>query len=130
MYGFLTIEANVAFDAKGFLAIQGAISGDTARYCRTLATASELLSFTFKGWSACPETGMSTMIGKMIVGLAAVAIVTVATTMSASAQQKKITAAIPKQLCETLTVDTRNWGRQTVQLCGPPGGPRGKATIK
>jgi len=70
------------------------------------------------------------MIGKMIVGLAAVAIVTGATTMSASAQQKKITASIPKQLCETLTVDTQNWGRQTVQVCGPSGGPRGQATIK
>jgi hypothetical protein len=70
------------------------------------------------------------MIGKMIVGLAAVAIVSVATTMSASAQQKKITVAIPKQVCEMLTVDTQNWGRQTVQLCGPPGGPRGQATIK
>jgi hypothetical protein len=70
------------------------------------------------------------MIGKMIVGLAAVAIVAVATTMSASAQQKKITVAIPKQVCEMLNVDTQNWGRQTVQLCGPPGGPRGQATIK
>jgi hypothetical protein len=70
------------------------------------------------------------MIGKMIVGLAAVAIVSVATTMSASAQQKKITVAIPKQVCEMLNVDTQNWGRQTVQLCGPPGGPRGQATIK
>jgi hypothetical protein len=70
------------------------------------------------------------MIGKTIVGLAAVAIVSVATTMSASAQQKKITVAIPKQVCEMLNVDTQNWGRQTVQLCGPPGGPRGQATIK
>jgi hypothetical protein len=70
------------------------------------------------------------MIGKMIVGLAAVAIVSAATTMSASAQQKKITVAIPKQVCEMLTVDTQNWGRQTVQLCGPPGGARGQATIK
>jgi hypothetical protein len=71
------------------------------------------------------------MIGKMAVGLAAVAIVSIATTMSASAQQKKITVAIPKQVCEMLNVDTQNWGRQTVQLCGPPpGGPRGQATIK
>ena len=70
------------------------------------------------------------MIGKIIVGLAAVAIVSVATTMSASAQQKKITVAIPKQVCEMLNVDTQNWGRQTVQLCGPPGGARGQATIK
>ncbi len=67
------------------------------------------------------------MIGKMIVGLAAVAIVTGATTMSASAQQKKITASIPKQLCETLTVDTQNWGRQTVQVCGPLGGKNSAA---
>jgi hypothetical protein len=70
------------------------------------------------------------MIGKMIIGLAAVAIVSVATTMSASAEQKKITAAIPKQVCEMVTVDTQNWGHQTVQLCGPPGGPRGQATLK
>jgi hypothetical protein len=108
-----------------------------ARYCRTRATASELLSFTFTGWGACPDTGTSTMIGKIIVGLAAVAIVSVGTTMtasaqqmSASAQQKKITVAIPRQVCEMLNVDTQNWGRQTVQLCGPPGGPRGQATIK
>ena len=70
------------------------------------------------------------MIGKMIVGLAAVAIASVATMISASAQQKKMTVAIPKQVCEMLTVDTQNWGRQTVQLCGPLGGPRGQATIK
>jgi uncharacterized protein YcfJ len=75
------------------------------------------------------------MIGKMIVGLAAVAIVSAATTMSASAQQKpaqqkKVTVTIPKQLCEMVTLDTQNWGQQTVQVCGPPGGPRGQATIK
>lgn len=71
------------------------------------------------------------MIGKMMIGLAAVAIVSVATTMSASAEQKKkLTVAIPKQVCETLTVDTQNWGQQTVQLCGPPGGARGQATLK
>jgi len=70
------------------------------------------------------------MKGKMIIGLVAVAAVSVATTMSVSAQQKRITAAIPKQVCETLSVDTQNWGKQTVQLCGPPGGPRGQATIK
>jgi hypothetical protein len=70
------------------------------------------------------------MIGKVIVGLSAVAIVSVATTMSASAQQKRMTVAIPKQVCEMLTVDTQNWGQQTVQLCGPPGGPRGQATSK
>ena len=111
--------------------IEVAISEGTARYCRTLATVSVLLSFTSKGWGACPDTlEQSTMIGKTIVGLAAVAIISVATTMSASAQQKKITVAIPKQVCEMLNVDTQNWGRQTVQLCGPPGGPRGQATIK
>ncbi len=108
----------------------GSMALSTARYCRTRATASELLSFVFKGWGACPDNGMSTMIGKMMIGLAAIAIVSVATTMSVSAQQKKITAAIPKQACEMLTVDTQNWGRQTVQLCGPLGGPRGQATIK
>jgi len=75
------------------------------------------------------------MLGKMIIGLTAVAIVTVAPTVSASAkqtptQQKKITANIPKQVCETLTVDTENWGEQTVRVCGPPSGPRGQAMIK
>ena len=75
------------------------------------------------------------MLGKMIIGLIAVAIVTVAPTVDASAkqkptQQKKITANIPKQVCETLTVETQNWGQQTVQVCGPPGGPRGQAMIK
>jgi hypothetical protein len=75
------------------------------------------------------------MLGKMIIGLIAVAIVTVAPTVSASAkqkptQQKEITVSIPKQVCERLTVDTENWGEQTVRLCGPPGGPRGQAMIK
>jgi uncharacterized protein YcfJ len=80
---------------------------------------------------------MGTMKGKMMIGSAAVAIVSVATTISASAQtvsasaqQKRITAAIPKQVCETVSISTQNWGQQTVQLCGPPGGPRGQATIK
>jgi hypothetical protein len=74
---------------------------------------------------------MSTMIGKVMIGLVALAIVSVATTMSASAEQKKkITVSIPKQLCETVTVETQNWGQRTVQLCGPPGGPRGQATLK
>ena len=86
--------------------------------------------FTWKGWGAYPETGMSTMLGKMMIGLAAVAIVAAATTMSASAQQKKITATIPKQVCEIVTVGTQKWGRQTVQVCGPTGGPRGEATIR
>ena len=74
---------------------------------------------------------MSTMIGKVMIGFAAVALVSLATTMGASAEQKKkITVTIPKQVCETLTVDTQNWGQQTVQLCGPPGGPRGQATLR
>jgi hypothetical protein len=81
-----------------------------------------------------PKTGMSTMLGKMMVGLAAVAIVSAGTTMIASAQQKpgqqkKITVTIPKEVCETVTVDTQNWGQQSVQMCGPPGA-RGQATIK
>ena len=85
----------------------------------------------FEMAGARPDTGMSTMIGKMMIGVAAVAIVSVAATMSAYAQQRKrITVAIPKQVCETLTVDTQNWGQQTVQLCGPPGGARGQATLK
>ena len=75
------------------------------------------------------------MLGKMIIGLIAVATVAVAPTVSASGkekttQQKKITVNIPKQVCETLNVDTKNWGEQTVQVCGPPGGPRGQATSK
>jgi len=70
------------------------------------------------------------MISKMIAGLAAVAIVSVATTMGAAAEQKKdITVAIPKQVCEMVTVGTQNWGQQTVRLCGAPG-PRGQATLK
>ena len=82
-----------------------------------------------------PQNGTSAMLGKMIIGLIAVAIVAVAPTVSASAkektiQEKKITVNIPKQVCETLTVDTKNWGEQTVQVCGPPGGPRGQATSK
>jgi len=75
------------------------------------------------------------MLVKIMTGLAAVAIVSAATTMSASAQQKpaqqkKVTVTIPKQLCEMVTLDTQNWGQQTVQVCGPAGGPRGQATIK
>jgi hypothetical protein len=86
-----------------------------------------------KGWGACPETGMSTMLGKIIIGLTAVTVVMVVPTMSASAQQtpaqqKKVTVNIPKQVCEIVTVGTQNWGQQTVQVCGPPGGPRGQAT--
>jgi hypothetical protein len=72
---------------------------------------------------------MSTMTGKMMIGLAAVTIVTIATTMSASAQRKSVSARIPNQVCETLHVDTQNWGKQTVQVCGPPGA-RGQAISK
>jgi len=72
--------------------------------------------------------GKSTMLGKVMTGLAAVAIVSVATTMSASAQQKKVTVTIPKEVCEIVTVGTQNWGQQTMEVCGPPGGPRGQAT--
>ncbi len=98
-----------------------------ACYRRMRATALGLLSFILKSWGACPDTGMSTMLGKMMIGLAAVAIVSTATTMNASAQQKKIRVTIPKQVCEMVTVNTQNWGQQTVQVCGPPGGARGQA---
>jgi hypothetical protein len=75
------------------------------------------------------------MLGKIMIPLTAIAVVTFVPTIGASAQQKPIqqktvTANIPKQVCEMLTVDTQNWGQQTVQLCGPPGGPRGQATSK
>ncbi len=75
------------------------------------------------------------MLGKIIIALFAAAVVTVVPTMSSSAQQKstqqkKVTVNIPKQVCEMLTVETQNWGKQTVQVCGPPGGPRGRAMIK
>jgi hypothetical protein len=75
------------------------------------------------------------MLGKIIIGLTAVGVVMAVPTMGASAQQKStqqktVTANIPKQVCEMLTVETENWGRQTVQVCGPPGGPRGQATSK
>ncbi len=69
------------------------------------------------------------MIGKMMIGLAAVATVSVATTLAASAQRKNVTVTIPKQVCETLIVDTENWGKQTVRVCGPPGA-RGQAIVK
>ena len=74
------------------------------------------------------------MLGKIIIGLTAVGVVMVVPTMSASAQQtpaqKKVTVNIPKQVCEIVTVGTQNWGQQTVQVCGPPGEPRGQATNK
>jgi hypothetical protein len=95
------------------------------------ATQSEFLSFMSKGWGAYPETGISTVIDKMITGFAAAAmIVAVATPMSALAQQKKLRVAIPKQTCEMVTADTQNWGKQKVQVCGPTGGARGQATSK
>jgi NADPH:quinone reductase-like Zn-dependent oxidoreductase len=72
-------------------------------------------------------TGMSTMIGKMMVGLAAAAIVASVTPMSASAQESKLKVAIPKRVCEMVTADTQNWGKQKVQICGPAGA-RGQAT--
>jgi hypothetical protein len=93
------------------------------------ATAWSLLSFIFKSWGAKPNAGMTTMIGKWMTGLTAVAIVSVATTMSASAQHKGVTATIPKQVCETLNVDTQNWGKQTVRVCGPPGA-RAQAIVR
>ena len=80
---------------------------------------------SFKSWGACPNTGMSTMTSKVMIGLASAAIFSVATTMSASAQ--RITAQIPKRTCEMVTVDTQNWGKQTIQVCGRLGGPRGQA---
>jgi uncharacterized protein YcfJ len=75
------------------------------------------------------------LIGKIIIGLTAVAVVMIVPTMSASAQQtpaqqKKVTVNIPKQVCEIVTVGTQNWGQQTVQVCGPPGGPRGQAIAR
>jgi uncharacterized protein YcfJ len=75
------------------------------------------------------------MLGKIMIALTALAVVTVVPAMSASAQQKstqqkKVTVNIPKQVCEMLTVETQHWGQQTVQVCGPPGGPRGQARIK
>jgi hypothetical protein len=70
------------------------------------------------------------MVVKMMIGLAAVAVVAAATTMSASAQQKKITATIPKQACEMVTADTQNWGKKKVRVCGPIGEARGQATSK
>src|SRR5262249_15259209 len=111
--------------AKRFLVKSGRdLPRTPARYCRTRATVSEIWRSTSKGWGACPETGTSTMLGKIMIALTAVAVVTVVPMMSASAQQKstqqkKITVNIPKQVCEMLTVETQNWGPQTVQVCGP-----------
>ena len=69
------------------------------------------------------------MTSKVMIGVAAVTILSAATTLSASAQQKnKVTATIAKQACEMVTVDTQHWGKQTVQVCGPLGGARGQAT--
>jgi hypothetical protein len=55
---------------------------------------------------------------KMMIGLVAVAIGSVATTISASAQQKQITATIPKQVCEMVTADAQNWRKKKIHLCG------------
>jgi hypothetical protein len=71
---------------------------------------------------------MSTMIGKMMIGLAAAAVVASATPMSASAQDRGLKVAIPKRVCEMVTADTQNWGKQKVQICGPAGA-RGQATM-
>ncbi len=70
------------------------------------------------------------MISKMMTGLAVLAIAAAATPMSASAQQKRLKVAIPKQTCEMVTADTQNWGKQKVQVCGPTGGARGQASSK
>jgi hypothetical protein len=70
---------------------------------------------------------MSTMIGKMMIGLAAATVVAFAVPMSASAQESKLKVAIPKRVCEMVTADTQNWGKQKVQICGPAGA-RGQAT--
>jgi hypothetical protein len=72
---------------------------------------------------------MSTMVSKMMIGLAMLAIASAATTMSAFAEQRKLRVTMPKEVCETLTVSTQNWGQQTVRVCGPPGGARGQATM-
>jgi hypothetical protein len=108
-------------------------SNDTARYCRTWATVSGPWRSHFERLGCGPEIGKSAMLGKIIIGLTAVAVIMVVPAMSASAQQthaqqKKVTVNIPKQVCEIVTVGTENWGQQTVQVCGPPGGPRGQAT--
>jgi hypothetical protein len=70
------------------------------------------------------------MIGKLLIGLTAIATVSLSTPMSTSAAEHKgVTVTIPKQVCETLHVETQNWGKQTVQVCGPPG-PRAHASGK
>jgi hypothetical protein len=69
---------------------------------------------------------MSTMIGKMMIGLAAATVVAFVAPMSASAQESKLKVAIPKRVCEMVTADTQNWGKQKVQICGPAGA-RGQA---
>jgi hypothetical protein len=119
---------------KGPLGIQGEIFQQHRALLPHVGNCIGTVAFHIsKGWGACPENGMNTMLGKIIIGLTAVAAVMVIPTMSASAQQtpaqqKKVTVNIPKQVCEIVTVGTQNWGQQTVQVCGPPGGPRGQAT--
>ena len=131
---FLSTETNGAFDAKR---LRGHSGRDLPATPRSTAARGQL----YRNYCVSPlkagvcETGKSTMLGKMMTGLAAVAIVSVATTMSASAQQKpaqqkKVRVTIPKEVCEMVTVSTQNWGQQTVQVCGPPGGPRGQVTTK
>jgi hypothetical protein len=95
------------------------------------------IEFHIKGCGACPDEGMRIMLRKMTIGLAALAIISAATAMSVSAAtaaspsaEQKVRATILKEVCETLTVNTQNWGQQTVQVCGPPGGPHGQATSK
>jgi hypothetical protein len=62
------------------------------------------------------------MMRKLMIGLIALPIASAAITMSASAQNKKgVTVTIPRHVCETQTVDTKNWGKQSVRVCGPPG---------
>jgi len=119
---------------KGPLGIQGEIFQQHRALLPHVGNCIGTVAFHIsKGWGACPENGMNTMLGKIIIGLTAVAAVMVIPAMSASAQQtpaqqKKVTVNIPKQVCEIVTVGTQNWGQQTVQVCGPPGGPRGQAT--
>jgi len=131
--GFLRTEANGAFDAKGSVGIQGAIFRRHRAVLPHAGNCIGTIEFHIQVLGCCRDTGMSTMLRKMMIGLAAVAIVAAATTMSAStlsasAQQKKVRVSIPKEVCETVTVSTQSWGEQTVQVCGPPGGPRGQAT--
>lgn len=128
VYGFTVARLLTSERWRGSFGDAGAIEIDTARYCRTRATPPEPLSLASKGWGAYPDTGTSTMIGKTMIGLAVVTIVSAGATISASAQHKKLKVAIPKQICETVTANTQNWGKQKVQVCGPTGAARGQTT--